>query len=83
MKILRMSVHGSAILAVALFSAMAPRATAQSGTVSGQVMDINGKAWAGLTVQVVSEQGSKQQAKTDNDGKFSVAGLRAGVYTPS
>ena len=80
MKIFNKSVMGTAILAAALFSTLAPRAAAQSGTVSGQIMDINGKPWVGLTVQAVSEQGAKQTAKTDNDGKYSIPGLRAGVY---
>src|SRR5438046_1808547 len=44
-------------------------------------MDVNGKPWAGLTVKVVSEQGAKQTAKTDSDGKYSIPGLRSGIYT--
>ena len=80
MKILNKSVIGTAILAAALFSILAPRAAAQTGTVSGQILDINGKPWVGLTVQAMSEQGAKQTAKTDNDGKYSVPGLRPGVY---
>ena len=81
MKILNKSVVGTAILAAALFSMLAPRAAAQTGTVSGQIMDVNGKPWVGLTVQVESEQGAKQTGKTDNDGKYSIPGLHAGVFT--
>ena len=80
MKILNKAVM-AALLAAALVSALAPRAAAQTGTISGQVMDVNGKPWAGLTVQVVNEQGAKQTAKTDSDGKYSIPGLRAGIYT--
>ncbi|HEX8881393.1 MAG TPA: tetratricopeptide repeat protein [Candidatus Acidoferrum sp.] len=80
MKILNKSVMGTAILAVALVSTLAPRAAAQTGTISGQVMDINGKPWVGLTIQVVSDQGAKQTAKTDTDGKYSIPGLRPGDY---
>jgi tetratricopeptide (TPR) repeat protein len=80
MKILNKSVIGTAILAAALFSVLAPRAAAQTGTVSGQILDINGKPWVGLTVQAMSDQGAKQTGKTDNDGKYSVPGLRPGVY---
>src|SRR5207247_4654932 len=61
--------------------AQAPGAAAKKGTISGQIMDVNGKPWAGLTVQVVSEQGAKQTAKTDSDGKYSIPGLRSGIYT--
>jgi tetratricopeptide (TPR) repeat protein len=80
MKILNKSVVGTAILAAALFSTLSPRAAAQTGTISGQIMDINGKPWVGLTIQAVSEQGAKQTAKTDNDGKYSLPALRTGVY---
>jgi tetratricopeptide (TPR) repeat protein len=51
-----------------------------NGTISGQVLDINGKPWAGLTIQAVSDQGSKSEAKSDNDGKYRITGLRAGIY---
>ncbi|HEX8835985.1 MAG TPA: tetratricopeptide repeat protein [Candidatus Acidoferrum sp.] len=81
MKILNKSVVGTAILAAALSSTLAPRAAAQTGIISGQIMDVNGKPWVGLTIQVVSEQGAKQTAKTDNDGKYSIPGLRTGIYT--
>jgi tetratricopeptide (TPR) repeat protein len=81
MKILTKSVMGAAILAAGLVSTLAPGAAAQTGTIIGQVMDINGKPWVGLTVQVVSDQGAKQTAKTDNDGKYSIPGLRTGIYT--
>lgn len=81
MKILNQSALGAAILAAALCSTLAPPAAAQAGTISGQIMDINGKPWVGLTVQVVSDQGAKQTAKTDNDGRYTIPGLRSGIYT--
>jgi len=81
MKISNKPIMSAVILATALFFVTAPRAAAQTGSISGQVMDVNGKPWAGLTVQAVSEQGAKQQAKTDNDGKYSIPGLRTGTYT--
>ena len=80
MKILNKPVVVTAILAAALALASAPRAAAQMGSISGQIMDINGKPWAGLTVQATSEQGGKQTAKTDNDGKYSIPNLRSGIY---
>jgi tetratricopeptide (TPR) repeat protein len=71
-------------LLVVSAAAFAPRATAQNnGTISGQVLDINSKPWAGLTVEVVSDQGAKSEAKTDNDGKFAVHNLHPGVYSVS
>lgn len=81
MKILNKSFVVTAILMPALALAVAPRAAAQTGSISGQVLDVNAKPWVGLTVQAVSDQGAKQEAKTDNDGKYSIKNLRTGVYT--
>jgi len=80
MKIFNKSVLLTAILVAALALMSAPGATAQTGSVSGQILDINAKPWVGLTVQATSDQGSKQTAKTDNDGKYTISGLRPGVY---
>jgi tetratricopeptide (TPR) repeat protein len=66
----------------ALFGSIAPRAEAQiGGAITGQILDSNAKPWAGLTVQAVSDQGAKSEAKTDNDGKYAVRNLRPGIYT--
>jgi len=81
MKIFNKSVLLAAILVAPLVCGMAPRAAAQTGSVSGQIMDVNGKPWAGLTVQAASDQGAKLQAKTDSDGKYSITNLRTGIYT--
>ena len=81
MKISNKAVVLAAILTAAFASAMAPRAAAQTGSISGQILDVNSKPWVGLTVQAVSDQGAKQEAKTDNDGKYSIRNLRTGVYT--
>ncbi len=70
----------AAILVAALASALAPRAAAQMGSVSGSIMDVNGKPWPEVTVRAVSDQGAKQETKTDSGGKFSFPNLRAGVY---
>lgn len=81
MKIFNKPVVLAAILVAALVSVLVPRAVAQTGSISGQIMDVNGKPWAGLTVQAVSEQGAKIEAKTDKDGKYSMQGVRTGIYT--
>lgn len=81
MKILNKPVLLTAILVAALALMSAPRAAAQTGSVSGQILDINAKPWVGLTVQATSEQGAKQTAKTDNDGKYTINSLRPGIYT--
>ncbi len=68
------------LVAGALFTVFTPKAAAQFGSISGTIMDINGKPWYGLGVQAVSEQGAKTDAKTDAEGKYSVRNLRPGVY---
>lgn len=80
MKIFNKSVVLTAVLAAALALVAAPRAAAQTGSISGQILDINAKPWVGLTVQATSEQGAKETAKTDNDGKYSIPNLRTGIY---
>lgn len=72
----------AALLMAALASIVAPRAGAQSdGVIRGQILDIEGKPWAALGLQAVSDQGAKLDAKTDKDGKFLFRNLRYGVWT--
>jgi len=71
----------AAILVAALASALAPRAAAQTGTISGTILDISGKPWAEVGIRAVSDQGAKQETKTDASGKFMLNYMRAGTYT--
>lgn len=72
----------AAVLLTALACTLAPRANAQgSGSITGTILDINGKPWAGLNVEAVSDQGAKQETKTDLDGKYAFRNLRIGTYT--
>jgi tetratricopeptide (TPR) repeat protein len=70
----------AAILVAALASVLAPQAAAQ-GSISGTIMDVNGKPWAEVTIRTVSDQGAKQETKTDAGGKYSLPNLRAGIYS--
>src|SRR5947199_130450 len=70
-----------AAVAIALLAAFAPRAAAQNGSLTGTILDVNAKPWADVTVEVVSEQGAKASAKTDREGKYTISGLRPGIYT--
>jgi tetratricopeptide (TPR) repeat protein len=70
----------AAILVAALASVLTPRATAQIGSISGNILDVNGKPWAEVTVRAVSEQGAKQETKTDSSGRYGFLNLRTGVY---
>ena len=70
----------AAILMAALASVLAPQVAAQ-GSISGTIMDVNGKPWADVGIRAVSDQGAKQETKTDSAGKFTVPNLRSGIYT--
>src|SRR2546421_6074458 len=70
-----------AILTAALAGVLAPQAAAQTGSISGSIMDVNGKPWADVVIRAVSDQGAKQEIKTDSGGKFSLPNLRSGIYS--
>ena len=71
----------AALLAGTLVTVLAPKAAAQNGSISGTILDINAKPWSGLGVECVSDQGAKQEAKTDLSGQYNLPNLRPGVYT--
>jgi len=71
--------HGLIALAAVLF--LATVASAQSGRVTGQVLDKDGKPWAGVTVTLKSDSGRTYTLKTDNNGRYSQIGLTPGLYT--
>jgi len=66
--------------ALTLFLALAAAAAAQNASVSGQVLDRDGKPWPGVTVTIKSDVGRIFTLKTDKDGKFSQIGLTPGAY---
>lgn len=81
----KLALRAFALIAVAVLAGICvPRAAAQSnGSISGQILDITGKPWADIAIQAVSDQGAKQEGKTDQNGKYAVRNLRAGVYVVS
>ncbi|MGC2333730.1 MAG: carboxypeptidase regulatory-like domain-containing protein [Candidatus Acidiferrales bacterium] len=60
---------------------LAATVKAQDARVSGQVMDMNGKPWPGVTVTLKSDTGRVFTVTTDKDGKYSQIGLPGGIYT--
>lgn len=66
---------------IALLCATAPRALAQDSGIAGQILDVTGKPWANLKIQIISDQGMKQETTTDSKGKYAFSNLRAGEYT--
>jgi tetratricopeptide (TPR) repeat protein len=70
------------LLACGLASFAVPRAAAQNdGKITGSIIDFDGKPWAGLPVNIKSDQGSVQETKTDDAGKFQFVGLKNAKYT--
>lgn len=66
----------------ALLCTIAPRLAAQmDASLSGNVLDVSGKAWPDMVVDAVSDQGAKLNTKTDKDGNYSFHNIRAGIYT--
>ena len=65
-----------------LLAVLVPRAAAQGdGVVRGQILDVTGKPWADIGMQLVSDQGAKQETKTDKSGNYSFRGLKPGIYS--
>jgi tetratricopeptide (TPR) repeat protein len=65
-----------------LLAVLVPRAAAQGdGSVRGQILDVTGKPWADMGMQLVSDQGAKQETKTDKSGNYSFRGLKPGIYS--
>ena len=69
-----------AMVAAAMLFAAAPRAKAQDGSISGNLMDLEGKPWANYTVTIESDQGAKTDVKTDASGRYNATQLKAGTY---
>ena len=67
--------------ALAVCLAWAAIAAAQNASISGQVLDPDGKPWPAVTVSIKSDVGRTYTLTTDKDGKFSQIGLTPGMYT--
>jgi tetratricopeptide (TPR) repeat protein len=68
------------LIMLAAVLACATLAAAQDSRINGQVLDRDGKPWAGLTVVMKSDSGRTFTLKTDKDGKFTQLGLSTGMY---
>ncbi|HEX4002625.1 MAG TPA: carboxypeptidase regulatory-like domain-containing protein [Candidatus Acidoferrales bacterium] len=67
--------------ALAFVMLLAASVKAQDGRVTGQVLDMNGNPWPGITVTLKSDTGRVFTVKTDKDGKYSQIGMPGGKYT--
>jgi tetratricopeptide (TPR) repeat protein len=71
----------TATFALLILGLAAPRCVAQNdGGIAGTMLDVAGKPWGDLTIQIVSDQGNKQEIKTDKDGNYAFRNLKTGVY---
>lgn len=70
----------AAVLLLGLAAWLAPRAAAQDGSLNGTVLDLDGKPWANFEITAEGEQGVKQTAKTDANGKFNFSNMKTGTY---
>jgi tetratricopeptide (TPR) repeat protein len=73
------------VCALAVLLAVAvPRAAAQNdNTIRGTILDVAGKPWVGITIQITTDQGAKQETKTDDKGNYTFRNLKSGGYTVS
>src|ERR1700690_1796097 len=71
----------AALVVLGLASYVAPRAAAQTAKIAGNIIDFEGKPWAGLTIKLKSEQGAIQETKTAASGDFDFTNVRSGKYT--
>jgi tetratricopeptide (TPR) repeat protein len=69
-----------ALIMLAAVLICATVAVGQSASVSGQVLDREGKPWPDITVVLKSDNGRTFTLKTDKDGKFAQLGLPSGAY---
>ncbi len=82
MNIMKRSILACGALMVVLALTLAIGAAAQFGvTLSGQVIDLEGKPFPDVVVEIKSDLGQVLTSKTDKNGQFVQVGLRPGVYT--
>ena len=73
---------GALILFLIPFFLAAPRAMAQNGQLSGQVLDLQGKPYPDVVVTIANKDtGTTYTVKTDKDGKFLQIGMQYGTYS--
>lgn len=75
--------NGSALSAVILSLVLtfaAAVAAQNTASISGQVIDPDGKPWEGLTIKFSNDRGQKVQTTTDAEGKFKQLNLAAGNW---
>lgn len=71
----------AALVMFVLAGYVAPRASAQSSKIAGNIIDFEGKPWANLTIQIKSDQGTILETKTAANGDFEFSNVKSGKYT--
>jgi tetratricopeptide (TPR) repeat protein len=80
---MKRSIPAWGMLAISLlFAAIA--AAQGTGRLNGQIMDVEGKPWEGVTIEIKNpDTGQVITLHTDKDGKFVQIGLKGGIYNIS
>lgn len=69
-------------LSVASMLLLVPGAVAQTGRLSGTVLDLYGNPYPAVVVTITNkDNGQKFVVQTDKDGKYEQVGMQAGIYT--
>lgn len=69
------------LMVVAAGTATPAAAQVPNASVTGTVLDQNGKPFPDVTLTFVNDQGTKYEVKTDKDGRYNSRNMRPGVYT--
>jgi tetratricopeptide (TPR) repeat protein len=73
---------GALAFLIAPLLLLTPRALAQTGKLTGQVFDLQGKPFPDVVVTITSKDtGTSYTVKTDKDGKFIQLGMQFGTYS--
>ncbi|MGA2482391.1 MAG: carboxypeptidase-like regulatory domain-containing protein [Candidatus Acidiferrales bacterium] len=65
----------------AMFCFVPPQAVGATGSAHGQILDLDGKPWANVSIVLTNDLGRQFQVKTDKNGNFRILGLDPGKYT--
>ncbi len=68
------------VVAALMVLGAAPRAKAQDSSITGTLLDLEGKPWPNYALSLEGEQGVKSETKTDANGKYTFSGLKTGTY---
>jgi tetratricopeptide (TPR) repeat protein len=81
MKRILKSMMFAVLMAGAMVTVLAPHAAAQTGSIVGTIIGVDGKPMVNVNIEAVSDQGAKYPGTTDGEGRYVIRNLRPGVFT--